>query len=104
MSRRPKRRPIPEDCTKGFLVFKDGHKEEVLLCNVYNQELVEFSTSSGFYKYQEEDIYTELSLKVPPYNPRMMPRYTFYKLEESEYRAIDTIERLELFPESHVRM
>ena len=91
MNRRLKCRPIPEDYTKGFLVFKDGHKEEVLLC-------------SGLYKYQEEDIYTELSLKVPPYNPRMMTRYTFYKLEESGYRALDTIEKLELFPESHVRM
>lgn len=104
MNRRSKRRPIPEDYTKGFLVFKDGHKEEVLLCNVYNQEFAEFSTHSGFYKYQEENIYTELSLKVPPYNPRMMTRYTFYKLEDGVYRALDTIEKLELFPESHVRM
>lgn len=104
MNRRLKHRPIPEDYTKGFLVFKDGHKEEVLLCNVYNQEFAEFSTNSGFYKYQEEDIYTELSLKVPPYNPRMMTRYTFYKLEDGAYRALDTIEKLELFPESHVRM
>lgn len=99
------KKPISlKDYTRGFAVFKDGHKEEILLCNVYSQRLAKFSTSSGFYKYEEEDIYSELSLEIPPYTPRIMPRYTFYKLEERVYRALDTIEKLELFPESHVRM